>query len=316
MKNDWIDKTLSGIPLLIGTVVRIDPVKLPATVNGCYQPRVSSGVCPPCGNVYPTVAATPAYTLDACAYLVNIDLPEQVDINSITGLPWVPTDADVCEIIPFVCYTNTLIEAIDTNFGIQVDCTLKRDGNVIGIGETEETEDGYAKLVALGADGCVVRVAPLVVLASMSDASSSQDDISANVPLVIDYDVIENDPEGTVVTGPGWIFTAPRTGLYRLTASIRFSNTTWGHHAGSDYAAISLYTRKNSDAAQSLATQYVSGFDDTEPVQQAPEVHGTRIFSLTAGDTLQILAEHTDDHLGAVHGMVSSNSRVSIEKIA
>lgn len=316
MKDDWADKTVSGVPLLTGKVINISNYDIPATQHGCYQEQIITTPCPPCGNVYPSTPTTSSYKIKGKVYTINIDLDDQVLNDPNTTKPWMPVSGDVCELIPFTCLPSALTEAIKTNMGLQVDaCTLQRDGNIIKLPDTVETDTGVKKILGFNDEGCAVRAAPVLVSAVLSDESDSLGDISANTQRLIDYDLVEIDTAEAVNTGAAWTFTAPVTGYYRVTASIRFSNETWGHHAGSDYAAVSIYTKKNEDDPEILGVEYVSGFDDSDPIQMAPVAEGTRLMSLAAGDTLQFFAEHTDDHLGSVHGMVKSASRVTIERV-
>lgn len=314
MKADWPDKTVSGLPFLIGTVVAQGTTKLPATVNGCYQPVVSSGVCPPCGNVYPVVPAIPQYTLDACTYVVNIELDDQVFDNPDTDNPWMPTANDVCEIIPFWCLPAALVTAFQGTFGIQVDATLKRDGNIIGINDLVYPDAGHKKLVGIDVAGNAVRVPEVFASATISSSSTSLAAINGSVVQVVDYDVIADDDFLMLTAGAAWHATIPFTGRYRVTAQIRYGNSTWKHHGGSDYAAVDINVKVNNTTTTPIGVVYASGFDDSSPIQQAPLVHGSRIFKFTKGDIVQIVSQHTD--AVSQHAIINdASSFVNIEKI-
>lgn len=314
--SEWAERTLSGVPLITATIVAINKVMLPSSQVGCYTQIVPSGPC--CnvgGNVYPSVPAAKNYNVPACAYTLNIELDTQFAINPDTGLPFTPVSTDIQEIIPYVCFPNTLINSFIVN---QIDCTLKRtEEGVIGVNDFPEPPEGASSLFGFDNSDprCGVRIFPVRARAIVSSGSSSLGDFASLTNRLIDFDeVTDEEGIGQIVTGSGWTFTALVAGTYLVEASLRFANSLWGHSGLSDYASILLFSKKNADALKEFAVNYAPGVDDVT-FSAAPWVQGTDFFRLVVGDTLKFYAQHTDTDVDA-HGMIASNlSRISIERV-
>lgn len=81
---------------------------------------------------------------------------------------------------------------------------------------------------------------------------TSQQTVAAGATSVIDFAGVAWDSDHAVTTGPGWKFTCPSAGVYRITATI---NPHWGNDAGN----VFIQAGKNGVAQGSVAVYGVGG---------------------------------------------------------
>ncbi|HXK37799.1 MAG TPA: type II secretion system protein [Candidatus Paceibacterota bacterium] len=99
------------------------------------------------------------------------------------------------------------------------------------------------------------------------------------VPVIVNYNSKVSDTLNTVTTGSNWKFTAPTSGIYRISAAIATAAYAWGN-AG---ASIWLNTMKNGADYRRLNSYYVV-MSGTAGVT----LTGANTLDLAAGDTLAV----------------------------
>lgn len=315
LKSEWSSKTLSGIPYANGKIVGKNAYKLPGTIAGCVDQRIVAGYCPPCGSVFATNPATPAYTVDAFAYTINIE-DTQFGTNTTINLPYVLAPNDVCDITADDCFYQALIAALIGNQGVQINSTLERDANnLLGISSLLEPDSRVPTILGFNLAGDAVRLAQHRVVAVMSSNSASLGSIAPLTPTVVDFNTLLSDDNADAVVGSDWHYVVPKNGDYRISVSVRFTNTFWGRSGSNNYPAVVLYYKYNTDAAVHFALTYLPGVNDSSNLV-APLVQGTDILlNLVKGSTVRILAEHSDT-VQPVHAMLHGHqTRILIERL-
>lgn len=140
------------------------------------------------------------------------------------------------------------------------------------------------------------------VIASYSISSSTANSSFAdNATEIVDYDNKEVDTHNAVTTGASWTFTAPRSGSYKIGASIEWANST-----NLDHSFLDVY--KNGALYGRLDANFTSGHIT---------VSGTPIvLSLNVGDTINIRALQ-DDTTSAARSIGTTSNRyfVSIHSL-
>lgn len=317
LKAEWNSKTLSGLPYATGKIVGKNAYKLPGTIAGCVEQRVVSSYCPPCGSVFPTNPAIPAYTVDAWAYTINIENTEsQFATDTVDNLPYDIVVSDICDITDDDCFYQSMIASLIGNQGVQINSTLERDdNNLLGIGATPEPDARVPTLLGFNLAGDSVRVGQHRVFAVMTNSSTSLGTLAPLTPTVVDFNTLLSDDDSAVVTGSDWHYVVPKDGDYRITASVRFTNTLWGRSGANGYPAVVLYYKHNTATPVDFALNNLPGVNDVTNYV-APLVQGTDILlNLIKGDTIRILAEHSDT-VQPVHSMLEGHqTRIFIEKL-
>jgi len=102
LKPEWQERTVCGFALAAGRIVAVNEWNDPGTAGDCCT----------CAELCE----------GQCIYQVEID-DSQFLINPTTSLPWQPTAADICEIIPYACTVENLISGIKAipDYGLTCD---------------------------------------------------------------------------------------------------------------------------------------------------------------------------------------------------
>ena len=129
---------------------------------------------------------------------------------------------------------------------------------------------------ALGGGGSNVG---LVAVCRLSSNLTLLDDGSSHV---IDFDTEDYDPDSVVTTGASWTFTAPATAWYELTF-IRGAVASNGNNFVSGDTMTIYFTKNGSDQ------DYIAIYTERTTTTIAMRLAGSRVISLTAGDTIQVL---------------------------
>jgi hypothetical protein len=143
-----------------------------------------------------------------------------------------------------------------------------------------------------------------VTVAARYNTTAGQS-IPASTQTIVDFGTKTFDRTGCVTTGASWKFTAPISGLYRVTAKIRFLNG--GSWLSSLSAEINLY--KNGSKVSTLGDLIATSTHGTGVVTS-----GSDVISLVAGDFIDFRA--FQDTAGAI--TLNTNAEynyVSIERI-
>ena len=129
---------------------------------------------------------------------------------------------------------------------------------------------------ALGGGGSNVG---LVAVCRLSSNLTLLDDGSSHV---INFDTEDYDPDSTVTTGASWTLTAPATAWYELTF-IRGAVASNGNNFVSGDTMTIYFTKNGSDQ------DYIAIYTERTTTTIAMRLAGSRVISLTAGDTIQVL---------------------------
>ena len=177
----------------------------------------------------------------------------------------------------------------------QIDCTLGRDINgILGAAKGVEPVGGHLSLAGYDVNGCGIVIPEISVMAGMSGSSSTYNvGMTPTDEHIVDYDLIERDPLGLITPGAAWHLTIPVTGRYHFDVAALFSNDPWGGFGPSNFAGLSIFLRINA-----LASVLVGGstvWDRTQTQLAAPQVKGSKILSLVAGNTVKVFVSHSDN---------------------
>jgi hypothetical protein len=142
------------------------------------------------------------------------------------------------------------------------------------------------------------RVVAAIYEISPSTSNSSFTDVTVEN---FDYDVKIQDTHGAVTTGASWKFTAPISGLYRISANMQWANKT-------NYSRSILYLYKNG-------SQYSFLEDDASTSNNS--MSGTSLVSLNAGDYIDVRGWQ-DDTASAARTITTSANRfqIAIERVS
>lgn len=121
--------------------------------------------------------------------------------------------------------------------------------------------------------------AGLVAVCRLSSNLTLLDDGSSHV---INFDTEDYDPDSTVTTGASWTLTAPATAWYELTF-IRGAVASNGNNFVSGDTMTIYFTKNGSDQ------DYIAIYTERTTTTIAMRLAGSRVISLTAGDTIQVL---------------------------
>ena len=119
----------------------------------------------------------------------------------------------------------------------------------------------------------------LVAVCRLSSNLTLLDDGSSHV---INFDTEDYDPDSTVTTGASWTLTAPATAWYELTF-IRGAVASNGNNFVSGDTMTIYFTKNGSDQ------DYIAIYTERTTTTIAMRLAGSRVISLTAGDTIQVL---------------------------
>lgn len=152
-----------------------------------------------------------------------------------------------------------------------------------------------------GWDGPLRAVSPPVAARA---ARSSSQSAPSDATTVVDFDAVEFDEAGAIITGSEWAFTAPVAGRYLVTAVVTLgSNSGW---AIGEQARLELY--RNGALYARLAAD--SNINANTPVT----LSGATLVALAEGDTVDVRLYQNCGNTLTVSG-ASGHTHVSIVKV-
>jgi len=125
------------------------------------------------------------------------------------------------------------------------------------------------------------QIAASETVAARYKTSSSQS-LSSSAYTVLNFDTKDYDTHGSVTTGSGWKFTAPISGLYRVTSFVEGTGTMSGGNV------VQLSLGVNTQSAETVmldTTRVISSGYTVEP-------NGSTTYRLNAGDYVSALVWH------------------------